>query len=78
MSVEFFSTKEGEQCLPHERNDVRAGKCPDCGAALREGPHGGLSVNWYCTAANCGSGFNVMPVFGIDRITDAMPKRGTV
>ncbi len=48
------------------RNGFRA--CPDCGGCLfLEGPHGGLSVNFKCK--NCGSEFNDMGPFGVERIS---------
>lgn len=41
--------------------------CPDCGGKeYLEGPHGGLSINFKC--AQCGSCFNDMGSFGVDRI----------
>lgn len=52
------------------------GKCPDCEAGLVEGPHGGLSINYYCANdVTCGSRFNEMGPFGIDRISNASPNR---
>jgi len=43
------------------------GKCPDCGVwEFLEGPQGGGSINIKCE--NCGSFFNEMGPFGIDRI----------
>ena len=51
-------------------------KCPDCGVKnLLAGPCGGLSQNVYCGNEECGSRFNEMGVFGIDRITNAQPKK---
>ena len=45
-------------------------ECPDCGGSkFLEGPHGGLSVNFKC--AGCGSEFNNMGPFGIERIGEA-------
>lgn len=50
------------------------GRCPDCEAGLVEGPHGGLSVNYYCADnTTCGSRFNVMGPFGVERISEASP-----
>lgn len=47
----------------------RAGTCPDCKRReLREGPHGGLSVNYKC--AGCGIVFNDTGPFGVDRIIE--------
>jgi len=43
-------------------------ECPDCcGTEFLEGPHGGLSINFKC--AQCGSTFNHMGPFGIDRLS---------
>jgi hypothetical protein len=37
-----------------------AGVCPFCEhKEFFEGPHGGMSINWYC--ANCAAGFNLGP-----------------
>lgn len=45
----------------------REGKCPDCGVwEFLEGPSGGMNTNIKCK--NCGSFFNEMGPFGIDRI----------
>jgi hypothetical protein len=54
----------------------QSGKCPDCGSALLEGPSGGGSQNYSCsnaTAVPCGSRFNHMGPFGVERISDARP-----
>lgn len=56
-----------------EKDIFRAGRCPDCTSSLIEGPHGGLSVNWYCTHERCGSRFNDMGPFGVERITEKSP-----
>jgi hypothetical protein len=72
------SSKEGDACLANETHLVQSVRqCPDCGTLLREGPHGGLSVNWYCNGASCGSRFNDMGPFGVQRISEAMPCRSS-
>lgn len=48
--------------------------CPDCRNSLREGPHGGLSVNWYCVEPGCGSRFNDMGVFGVERLPEDLSR----
>lgn len=44
-----------------EKNSIyRQCRCPFCGCYdFYEGPHGGISVNWYC--AECLAGFNLAP-----------------
>jgi hypothetical protein len=59
-----------------ETETFRSGKCPDCGTGLVVGPSGGLSQNMYCgNDETCGSRFNEMGPFGVQRITDASPKK---
>jgi hypothetical protein len=51
-------------------------KCPDCGEQnLQRGPSGGFSENLLCGNEYCGSRFNEMGVFGIERISEAQPRR---
>lgn len=64
--------KNGEHCTEEEANLVKRGKCCDCDGYLYEGLSRGLSVNVYCL--KCGSRFNDMGPFGVDRTTDAQPK----
>jgi len=71
------STRDRETCSADERRDVQEVRsCPDCQRPLFEGPHGGLSVNWRCSNPKCGSGFNDMGPFGVERISDASPRKG--
>ena len=51
-----------------ELEQFRAAACPDCGGSLREGPHGGLSVNYVC--GRCARVFNDTRFFGVDRIVE--------
>lgn len=47
--------------------------CPDCGSGpLYGGPCGGGSQNVACMS--CGSEFNVMMPFGVERISDKGPR----
>lgn len=49
--------------------------CPDCEAkhSMLEGPSGGMSTNIKCS--ECGAKFNVMGVFGVERISEpGLPK----
>lgn len=65
---------KNESLTPFEEEIFRTGACPDCGIKnLAEGPHGGLSINYYCCNVECGSRFNDMTSFGVERITDAHP-----
>jgi hypothetical protein len=76
------TTLNGEHLTDEEMHrmlDPSPPVCPDCGAGLLEGPHGGLSVNVYCSNdKTCGSRFNVMGPFGVDRITDKSPFAGPI
>lgn len=67
----------GHKLTTDEHRLFADGKCPDCGAeGLLEGPHGGMSINVYCpNESGCGSRFNFMGPFGVDRITDASPAK---
>jgi hypothetical protein len=74
MSVTDKKGKEGDQLSPADAlliQDER--RCCDCSSPLVEGPHGGLSVNWYCIA--CGSRFNDIGPFGVCRISGQSPLR---
>ena len=70
-----MSTKKYEKCSDEEHKSVAAHTCPDCKEPLIEGPHGGLSINYWCSNPQCGSGFNEMGPFGSQRISDASPRR---
>lgn len=69
--------KDGDKLTDEEAERFSAGSCPDCGCIkLVEGPHGGLSINFYCGDDEaCGSRFNFMGPFGIERISAASPKK---
>ncbi len=70
------TTKERERLSPEEASVFRNIRCPDCEEQkLVEGPCGGLSINIYCTNPKCGSKFNDMGPFGIERISDAQPDK---
>jgi len=71
-----MTSKNGETLDPAEKDKFFEAICPDCGEQkLMEGPHGGLSVNYMCDG--CGSKFNHMGVFGVQRISDkGTPKSG--
>jgi hypothetical protein len=76
--AEFARTsKKGQRLTADELAMFHEGRCPDCGmrGTLLEGPHGGLSVNYTCGSPRCGSGFNEMGPFGVERISDAMPNK---
>lgn len=49
--------------------------CPDCGSDLLIGPQGGMSVNFKCDGEDCGSKFNFMGPFGVERISNAAPNK---
>lgn len=53
-------------------------RCPDCSAALADGPCGGGSINYLCTQRGCGSKFNLAVSW--ERISEPSPNersRGT-
>jgi hypothetical protein len=48
------------------------GHCIFCDSTdLIEGPHGGMSVNWYCGNGNCRAGYNVMGPLGAQIIQES-------
>jgi hypothetical protein len=53
-------------------------QCPDCGADLKIGPTGGMSVNFRCDSSECGSRFNYVGPFGVERISNAAPNKKPV
>jgi hypothetical protein len=73
------TTKNGEELTNDELTKMLAAavpdtlNCPDCGRTLMPGPCGGLSQNFSCSAVECGSRFNYMGPFGVQRISDARP-----
>lgn len=73
-----LTNQEGEMLTKHEMELFRYWHCPDCGADLLQGPRGGMSVNYECARSRCGSRFNVIGPFGVERTTNASPKKGTV
>jgi hypothetical protein len=65
-----------EQLTPDEAAVFHEAHCPDCGGGLLMGPCGGLSINIYCAnETTCGSKFNEMGPFGIERISEASPNK---
>lgn len=65
-----------EDVTSFEMAFFRANTCPDCEhKGFLEGPHGGSCVNFKCAGSDCGSRFNDMGPFGIQRISDASPDR---
>lgn len=49
----------------------RRNMCPDCESlGFFEGPQGGGCINFKCCNPECGSEFNDMGPFGIQRISD--------
>lgn len=66
----------GAKLSEREESIIVKSTCPDCGHhPLMEGPHGGLSVNVHCGNPECGSKFNFMGPFGVERITVAGPNK---
>lgn len=62
---------DGDHLSPFEEKIFRRARCPDCDQReLHIGSRGGFAVNIYCMAEECGSRFNDMGVFGVDRISD--------
>jgi len=74
--VHARTSKDREHVTEFEMTLFQANKCPDCEQeGFLEGPHGGLCVNFKCANPQCGSRFNHMGPFGIDRISDASPDK---
>jgi len=69
------SMEEGDFLAPPETVIFLMHKCPDCGAEIVEGPHGGMSVNYICIGLGCGSRFNSMGPIGIERISEPSPRK---
>lgn len=68
--------EDGDSLTEFELKLIRAGTCPDCGGEeFLSGPRGGMAQNFKCGGDKCGSRFNDMGMFGIDRISDASPDR---
>lgn len=66
--------KNCEKLTLYEQGFIEKNGCPDCGGdKLLIGPSGGLSQNIMCGNQACGSRFNVMGPFGVERISDAKP-----
>ena len=70
----LLTSKDGESLTEDEM--VLVGEfvntCPDCGNSFLYGPTGGGSQNVACE--HCGSEFNIMLPFGIERISDRGPR----
>lgn len=68
-------TTEKSQSLSSEETGLfRSGSCPDClEQDLLAGPEGGFAQNVKCGNTNCGSLYNDMWVFGVERLTNASP-----
>lgn len=69
---EARTSRAYEKLTESESHTFRDGECPDCGSTkILEGPSGGLSTNYACGDETCGSRFNEMGPFGVQRISDA-------
>lgn len=76
MAVSFLvSSSKGERLSLRESGAFYGGRCPDCRSELVDGPDGGLSKNFHCSSLSCGSTFNDTAFFGVERISDASPRR---
>jgi len=71
------SHKDGDSLTNYELETIReAQKCPDCGHdEFLAGPRGGMAQNFKCANPECGSRFNDMGPFGIDRISEPSPDK---
>jgi len=68
-----------EKVTESELKSIKENKCPDCGhEGFLGGPRGGACENFKCANSDCGSRFNDMGCFGIDRISDPSPDRKRV
>lgn len=69
----------GEHLTDEEMQDMMNLQCPDClNKSLLVGPSGGICQNLHCSTDHCGSRFNAMGPFGVERISDARPNKRTV
>jgi len=72
-------SKNGEDLTEAEMAGMRGRRltealCPDCKSqGFLAGPCGGGSQNFKCANPSCGSAFNDMGPFGIQRISDPSP-----
>lgn len=74
--TETHSHSDGESLTDYERGRVKADRCPDCGhEGFLGGPRGGMARNFKCANEACGSRFNDLGMFGIDRISDPSPDK---
>jgi hypothetical protein len=74
---EVFRTtyRRGEKCSARETRSVqKLGICPDCREIFCDGPGGDGAQNVFCKV--CGSGFNDLGTFGVERITDCRASAG--
>jgi hypothetical protein len=78
MREKMKTSKKGEKLNSQERALFVKGRCPDCGAPVLEGPHGGFSVNYLCASALCQAKFNDMGPFGVERLTNALAPSPTL
>lgn len=71
---ESRTTQYNEWLTEFELGIISKNKCPDCEcSSLLPGPEGGGSKNYYCLRKTCGSGFNLVGPFGVQRITNKSP-----
>jgi len=80
VSLGPMSSRNGENLTEEEMAGMRRGTrlsevmCPDCKQqGFLAGPCGGGSQNFKCANPNCGSRFNDMGPFGVQRISDPSP-----
>lgn len=75
IHTQQYTTADGESLTHEELERFRRpfSECPDCGASLVSGPSGGMSQNVKCADPSCGSRFNDLGIFGVERISDARP-----
>lgn len=82
LEIIGISSKDGDNLTKYEKSFLERDPdhCPDCQVGtLVEGPHGGMSVNYYCSNdTSCGSKFNLSffneKLFLAQRISDRSPK----
>lgn len=71
------TNQDGDKLNGVEEKLARLGVCPDCEhKGFLAGPRGGMAQNFKCASSECGSRFNDMSLFGIERISDVSPDRG--
>jgi hypothetical protein len=70
------TSEDGDRLTDYELEMVRKNVCPDCEhEGFLGGPCGGMAQNIKCANDECGSRFNDLGMFGVDRISGVSSDR---